>query len=133
MARKWTIYYGGPNGGARMAIRVTLNSHGVMLFNKRAYEAIGKPAAAELMLDEEENVIGLKPRDIRFQNAFPFKAGGSAKSKKYSYKFIHAAPFCKHFDIRPKSTILFTNPDMENDGTLLLDLNTAVNVGRGSR
>jgi hypothetical protein len=57
----------------------------------------------------------------------------SARHRKYEYRIVHTAAFCKHFDIYPKSTILFTKPDMENDGTLLLDLNTAVNVGRGSR
>ena len=133
MARKWTIYYGGPNGGVKMAIRITMNSRGVLLFNRRAWEAFGKPAAAELMFDEEENVIGLKPRDLRYQNAFPFKTTKGARREKYGYHFVYTAAFCKHFDIRPKSTILFTKPDMENDGTLLLDLNTAVNVGRGSR
>ena len=133
MARKWTIYHGGPNGGGKMLLRITLNSRGVMLFNKRAWEAIGSPAAAELMFDEDENVIGLKPRDIRFHNAFHIKGRNPGRDKKPNYRFIHAAPFCKHFDIRPKSTILFTKPDMENDGTLLLDVNTAVNVGRGSR
>ena len=133
MARKWTIYHGGPNGGVRMAVRITLNSRGVLLFNKRAWEAVGRPAAAELMFDEDENVIGLRPRDIRFQNAFPVKTSNGARHRKYEYRILHTASFCKHFDIRPKSTILFTQPDMENDGTILLDLKTAVNVGRGSR
>ena len=116
-----------------MAVRITLNSRGVMLFNRRAYEAMGSPAAAEIMFDEESNTIGLKPRDIRFQNAFPFKSKKYRRDTKYSYRIISASPFCKHFDIKPKSTILFTTPDLENDGTLLLDLNTAVSVGRGSR
>ena len=133
MARKWQVYYGGPNGGERMALRITLNSRGVMLFNRRAYEAMGSPGAAEIMFDEESNTIGLKPRDIRFQNAFPFKSKTNLKDRKYSYRIISASPFCKHFDIKPKSTILFTTPDLDNDGTLLLDLNTAVSVGRGSR
>ena len=133
MSRKWQVYQGGPNGGKRMALRITLNSKGVMLFNKRAYEAMGSPAAAELMFDEGSNTIGLKPRDIRFQNSFPFKSKAHGVSKKYNYRIISASPFCKHFDIHPKSTILFTTPDLDNDGTLLLDLNTAVSVGRGSR
>jgi hypothetical protein len=132
MKRKWSVYQGGPNGGEQMAVRITLNSRGVMLFNRRAYEAMGSPGAVELMFDEESNMIGLRPRDIRFQNAFPFKTK-STNLKKYNYRIISASPFCKHNDIHPKSTILFTTPDLENDGTLLLDLKTAVSVGRGSR
>lgn len=132
MARKWTVYQGGPNGGERMALRITLSSRGVMLFNNRAYQAMGSPGAVELMFDEENGVIGLRPRDIRFQNAFPMK-NEAKDAKKYQYRRINAASFCKHFDIKPKSTILFTQPDMDDNGTLLLDLGTAVNVGRGSR
>jgi hypothetical protein len=132
MARKWTVYQGGPNNGERLAVRVTLNSRGVILLNKAAYECMGSPGAVELMFDEEEGVIGLKPKDLRHQNAFPLK-GKWVDKKKYQYRIIHASPFCKHFDIQPKSTILFTQPDMDDDGTLLLSLDTAVNVGRGSR
>ena len=116
-----------------MALRITLNSKGVMLFNKRAYEAMGSPGGAELMFDEEQNTIGLRPRDLRFQNAFPFKVKKHSPTKQYHYRTISASPFCKQFDIRPKTTILFTTPDLDNDGVLLLDLNTAVSVGRGSR
>ena len=132
MSRKWTTYHGGPNQGERIRIRVTLNSRGVILLNKAAYECIGSPGAVELLFDEDEGVIGLKPKDLRHQNAFPLKYKGTS-SKKYQYRIISASPFCKHFDIKPKSTILFTQPDMDNDGTLLLALDTAVNVGRGSR
>jgi len=129
--RRWTKFEGGPNGGERMLLRVTLNSRGVMLFNSRAFEAIGSPAAAELMFDEESRVIGLRPRDLRFQNAFPFRH--IQRAPKYKYRILHAAPFCRHFDIKPKNTVLFTQPDMDNDGTLLLALESAVSVGRGSR
>ena len=132
MARKWTVYQGGPNNGERLAVRVTLNSRGVMLLNKAAYECMGSPGAVELLFDEEEGVIGLKPKDLRHQNAFPLKSKWVDK-KKYQYRLISASPFCKHFDIKPKGTILFTQPDMDNDGTLLLALESAVNVGRGSR
>ena len=116
-----------------MAVRITLNSRGVLLFNNRAFEAMGSPAAAELMFDEESNMIGLRPRDIRFQNAFPFKSKKYRRDTKYSYRILSASPFCQHYDIKPKGTILFTTPDLDREGTLLLDLNTAVSVGRGSR
>ena len=73
MSRKWTTYHGGPNQGERIRIRVTLNSRGVILLNKAAYECMGSPGAVELLFDEDEGVIGLKPKDLRHQNAFPLK------------------------------------------------------------
>lgn len=132
MARNWTKYQGGPNQGDRMAVRITLNPRGVILLNRRAYECIGSPGAVELMYDEDEQVIGLRPKDIRHSNAFPLKTKGT-NGRKYTYKVISASPFCKHFSIEPKGTILFTQPDLDNDGTLQLPLGSAVSVGRGSR
>lgn len=132
MKRNWTKYPGGPNQGDRMAVRITLNSRGVILLNRRAYECIGSPGAVELMYDEDEQIIGLKPKDIRHTNAFPLKIKSNQEGK-YNYRIISASPFCKHFSIEPKSTILFTEPDLDNDGTLQLPLGSAVAVGRGSR
>ena len=37
------------------------------------------------------------------------------------------------FDIAPRRTMLFTEIDLDDEGTLLLELKTAVAVGRGSR
>lgn len=132
MKRNWTKYLGRPNQGDRMAVRVTLNSRGVILLNRRAYECIGSPGAVELMYDEGEKVIGLRPKDIRHANAFPLKFKHT-NDNKYQYRIISASPFCKHFSIEPKYTILFTQPDLDNDGTLQLPLVSAVNVSRGSR
>ncbi len=129
---RWEIYQGTPNNRkSNGEPRVTLNHRRVFLLNQAAYEALGAVAAVELRYDERTRTIGLAPRDPRIQSAFPLK--GKVNNKKYNYKLIHAAPFCKHFEIKPKSTILFTNVDLDNDGTLLLELNTAVAVGRGCR
>ena len=128
---RWEVYPGVPNRLDRGGPRVTLNHRKVFLLNIAAYEALGGPAAVELRYDEETRTIGLTPKDPRNLTAFPLK--GKVNNKKYRYRIIHGAPFCKHFGISPKSTILFTNVDMDNDGTLLLELNTAVVVGRGFR
>ena len=128
---RWEIYSGVPNRVHRDGPRVTLNYRKVFLLNMAAYEALGMPAAVELRYDEHTRTIGLAPKDPRTLSAFPLK--GKSGSKKYNYRIIHAAPFCKHFDINPKRTILFTNVDLDNEGTLTLELNTAVAVGRGFR
>ncbi len=128
---RWEIYPGTPNRFRRGGLRVTLNHRKVFLLNEEASRALGDPAAVELRYDGNTRTIGLAPRDPRILSAFPLKKW--ANHKKYTYRIIHGAPFCKHFDINPKSTILFTNVDMDNEGTLLLELNSAVAVGRGFR
>lgn len=133
MIRHWTIYQGRPNSTDRSRPRVTLSRTKVFLLNKAAYEAMGAPAAVELRFDEGTRTIGLTPKDPRNQNAFPIKPKSGRSTKNYNYRVIHAAPFCRHFDIRPDSTVLFAEIDMDNEGTLLLEMNKAVKVGRGSR
>jgi len=128
---RWQVYRGLPNRVDTGGPRVTLNHRKVFLLNKSAVEALGTPAKVELRYDEDTRTIGLAPMDPRILSAFPLK--GKITQKKYSYRIIHAAPFCKQFGIAPRGTLLFTNIDMDNEGTLLLELNTAVAVGRGFR
>lgn len=128
---RWQVYPGAPNRKNGGGLRVTLNQRKVFLLNSVAYEAMGDPAAVELRYDENTRTIGLAPIDPRILSAFPLKA--KLNKNKYNYKIIFGTPFCKHFDINPKTTILFTNVDLDDDGTLLLELTTAVAVGRGYR
>ena len=128
---RWQVYTGLPNRvGTGNQPRVTLNHRKVFLLNRAACEALGSPAAVELRYDEDTRTIGLAPMDPRILSAFPLK---DHKARKYTYRIIHASPFCKQFGITPRGTLLFTNVDMDNEGTLLLELNTAVPVGRGFR
>lgn len=129
--RRWDVYPGFPNRIDRGGPRVTLNARGVFLLNQAAYAAMDSPRAVELRYDGDTRTIGLTPKDPRHQNAFPVK--GKPESKKWNYRLIHAAPFCKHYELTPRRTILFVDIDMDNDGTLTLELSTAVAVGRGFR
>jgi hypothetical protein len=133
MTKHWTIFEGKPNYVDKTKLRVTLNARKVLLFNRAAYEALGSPAAVEMRFDESTRAIGLLPRDPRHANAFPIKRRMSKPNSKYNYLLIHAAPFCGHFEIAPQRTMLFTNVDMDDDGVMMLELSSAVAVGRGSR
>ena len=130
---RWEVYQGTANRTHRDGLRVTLSGRKILMLNKAAFDALGGPPAAELRYDESTRTIGLFPRDIRIPNAFPIRRKSGGKVKKYNYMLIHASPFCKHHEINPTRTLLFTNVDLDNDGTLLLELNTAVNIGRGLR
>ena len=128
---RFEMFHGTPNRVNREGPRVTLNPRSVFLLNAAAYEALGQPAAVELGFDESTHTIGMIARDPRNLSAFPVK--GKVNNKRYTYRIIHAAPFCRHFEISPKRTILFTRIDLDNEGFLLLELSTAVAVTRGFR
>lgn len=129
--RNWQVYAGRPNRVTIGDLRVTLNHRKVFLLNQKVFEAMGFPAAVELRYDEDTRTIGMAPKDPRNLSAFPLK--GKVNNNKYKYRTVHGSPFCKQFGIDPKGTILFTNIDLDNDGTLILELNAAVPVGRGFR
>jgi hypothetical protein len=46
---------------------------------------------------------------------------------------IAAAAFCHHFRIKPTSTLLFQNVDIDNERVMHLDLMNTVTVTRGAR
>jgi hypothetical protein len=129
--RRWEVYPGYPNRVGLGGPRVTLNSRGVFLMNTTAYKAMKEPPAVELRYDPNTRTIGLAPKDPRNVNAFPVK--GKDNPRKYQYRIIHGSPFCKHYNITPRRTILFTQIDLDDDGTLTLELKTAVTVGKGIR
>ena len=134
MNRNWKIFLGGPNGTQRRGLpRVTLSKAKVFLLNRAAFECLGRPAAVELRFDRRTGTIGLAPTDAAAANAFPLKAKGDPLSRKYDYHTINAAAFCTAFHIWLKHTILFAEPTLDEEGTLLLEMSTAVVVSRGSR
>lgn len=130
LGTRWTVFSGRPNRANFVGPRVTLSPKMVLLFNKHAYEALGGPTAVELRFDEGSRTIGVLPVDIRCKNAFLLKSK-AAGNKKYSYRVIHASAFCKHFGITPSRTILFTDIEIDHEGTMTLEMSTAVVTGRG--
>lgn len=126
MIQHWTEFQGSPNRTDKDEARVTLNSRGTFLLNRKAYEAIETPAAVTLLFDENSGIIGLKPADIRLKNSFPIRQ----KDKRHN-RLIHASPFCKHFKIRIERTVLFNEVDIDNEGVMKLELKKTTSIGRG--
>ena len=126
MIERWTEFQGGPNRVDRDGLRVTLNSRGTLLLNGRTYEAMNTPSAVQLLFDENNSIIGLRAADPRLHNAFPVK-----QKDNQTNRLVHASPFCKHWGIKVKRTVLFNNVDMTNEGVLKLELNKTTSIGRG--
>ena len=130
MQNKWETFEGRQyRTEARTEPRVTLGAKGTFYLNGKAYEALKRPTAVEMLYEGSRRIIGLKPIDPRKRNAFVIKHHG----KGGTYKRISAAAFCSHFQLKYKNTLLFEQIDLDDDGVLMLDLNKAVRVTRGAR
>jgi hypothetical protein len=127
MNTRWEKFNGRPYGSVRDDMRVTLAKKCNIYINGKAYDALGRPGAVELLFDGNRRIIGLKPIDARRTNAFP------VHNHTARYKRIAAAAFCHHFRIKPTSTMLFQNVDIDPEGVMHLDLMNTVTVTRGAR
>lgn len=125
MSERWTEFEGRPNRRAGDVPRVTLSKRGVLLLNRVAYDALGAPAAVKFFYDEDSRVIGLKPEDARAANAFPVK-----QKDKWFNRTIYAHPFCRHFGIEIRRTVLFNEIDIDREGMMRLELNRTQTIGK---
>ena len=126
MKRQWEIFTGRPNAYSGEAeARITLGRNTIYL-NGKAFEALGSPGAVEMMFEGNERIIGLKPVDRGERNAFPVRQHG----RTGNYRRIAASAFCRHFRLDTRRTVLFDQPDIDNDGVMLLDLNSTIGVSK---
>jgi len=123
MIREWKLFKGGPSLPRRDRLYVTLNTRGMILINHKLFDEMGRPEAALLLYDERNQTIGVQPARPGEQYSFPLKIRGNA-----SHRSIYAWPFCKLFKLRPEKTVRFTDPKLDDDGILLLDLHNSHQV-----
>lgn len=109
----------------RDKVRVTLNTRGVFLLNKFAYEGMQSPGAVTLHFDPNNQVIGMKPADPQKSNAFRIK-----HKDKWNNRIVHGVSFCKHFKVNIERTVLFTGVRIHADGTMLIEIARAVGIGK---
>ena len=122
MIRQWDEYTAGPTKPRDERLHVTLNQKGVIFLNRKMHEVLGRPAAAILLFDRRNGLIGIRPANAK--HAFPLK-----KKSVGTGRIIHASPFCRHHGIKIDGSVVFNDLELEKDGTLTLALHTATNVG----
>lgn len=104
---------------------VTLQKKGPLSLNQAAYEAIGKPAAVELLYDRSNRLIGLRPTEPTNPRAYPVRAQAA---RNY---LIAGQAFTKYYDI---DTSVARRYEVEvRDGMLVIDLKTGGSVATGVR
>jgi hypothetical protein len=120
MKREWREI---PRDGRRAqwaGIYVTINKKGTIVMNRAAHERMGSPAAFHLLYDSANNTVGLKPTGERMRNAYPsHKSGRHGGQKVMAYRLITECSL--HID----QTLEFPDAEIDEDGTLILNLRTA--------
>lgn len=120
MKRNWKEI---PADGKRAqwaGIYVTMNSKGTIVMNRAAHEMLDSPAAFNLLYDPPNNVIGLKPTGERMKNAYPANRSGRHGGRK-----IAAYRLMVDCSLQIDQTLEFPDAEIDEDGTLILNLRTA--------
>lgn len=129
MNYKWETFEGRQHRhDARKEPRITLGPKGTIYMNRFAFDALGGPAAVEILFDGNRRVIGLKPTDPRKRNAFVIKDHGTG-----NYKRLSISSFCQHVRIKMDRTYMFDGVELTDDGVMLLDMAKMITVSRGAR
>lgn len=111
-----------PAGGVVrwQALYVTLNPKGEIRLSRTTYEKFGAPAAVQILFDDLNNRIGLKPTSPSFRNSFPMARNGSHGARR-----IYARSLLYEWHLDIPQTIRFYDAKIDEDGILVLDLRTA--------
>ncbi len=126
MKKQWEVFKGKANAYSDGSdARVTLGRNTFYL-NGKAFESLGSPAAVEFMFEDNERIIGMRPIDPAKKNAFHIRQHG----KTGNYKRIAASAFCRHIRLDTRETVLFDTPEIDDEGVMMLDLNSRIRVGK---
>lgn len=68
---------------------------------------MGEPDAVILFYDRRMQTIGIKRATLSKQNAYRLKL---KEAEKTSGRMLYAGNFCRHYNIRPDTTLAFINP-----------------------
>jgi len=120
MRTNWKTCPQGDVVGQWAKFYVTLNRRGFIVFSRKTYERLGSPSAFELLFDPTNNRIGLKPSVKGVRNAYTVCPNG-----KHGGKLVRAWRLLYEFNIDVTDTLEFQGVDVDQEGTLVLDLRTA--------
>jgi len=109
-------------------MRATLSRRGIITINRAAFRTMGQPQAVELLFDQVNSLIGLRPVSPTAENAIKLS---QRKDVGGSYR-IPAKNFCNYYQISTTSAVIFNNIQRQDDGTLILPLKEAAEFRRRS-
>ncbi|MEP6945535.1 MAG: hypothetical protein ABJA02_06415 [Acidobacteriota bacterium] len=124
IVRQWEEFAVGP-GDAGRRMHVSMDRKGTLLLGRTVFELMGEPEAVVLLFDRINSTIGVRPAQTLQANAYPILAKTGV-----TCRVIRSNRFCRHYSIRVPNTVAFDHPQIDPDGTLVLDLKTTRNVSR---
>lgn len=84
--------------------------------NQKAFEMLGSPKAVELLFDKINGLIGMRSCPPELRHAYNVRK----QNKSESY-IIGGKAFCNFYNIKPTTTAVFLEPELE-EGVLILNL-----------
>jgi len=97
-----------------------MNRKGEIALNKVAYKRLGEPTAFLIYYNRPNNMVALKPTAAAIKNAYPVRKQG-----RRGGRVIRAFRLLTEFGIKLPDTVEFPEPEIDQDGQLILDLRTA--------
>ena len=117
---------GGPTVSYSERLHVTINRGGTIFLNRKAHALMGSPQAVYLYYNREKDMIVIEPTlATTAAAAFTLR-----ETPPITGRYIRANPFCKHFGIRPDTTLRFIDPTTDATGCLYLKLQETVATPR---
>ena len=105
-------------------IRVSVNERGNIYLSRSALDALNGPEAVVLLYDREHRTIGIMRAAADRRNAHRLKK----KDRRGRGMTVYAADFLRHYDVKLDRTMAFKQPILDENGFLVLDLNTLVPI-----
>lgn len=108
-------FLGGANEPKHGRLYATISKQSIIWLNVNCYRMLGEPKGARLHFSRKDGIIAVEPvSEAPWDNTFPVRS-----TKRTGYR-ICALPFCKHFGIRIDTTERFDEPQLTEDGRMLL-------------
>ena len=95
---------------------LTIQRRGMLSLNRGSYEALGKPAAVELLFNRERRAIAIRPADPATPRAYAVRAQGAAGGSSSTY-LVPGRSFTTHYGI---DTTVARRYGVERRGEMLL-------------
>ncbi|MBL8181328.1 MAG: hypothetical protein JNL64_06905 [Blastocatellia bacterium] len=99
---------------------VTLNRKGQIVMSRKTYRRAGEPEAFNILFDDVNNRIGLKPTRLSMKNAYRVAPCG-----RHGGKMVRAYRLLTEYNIDLPATVQFQNIEFDEGDVMILDLRTA--------
>ncbi len=127
MELKWEEFEEGPENQTGEHLHVTLNRFGNLYLNGKTLEAMGEPDAVVMLFEPRQRVIGIKCAPIGKHNAYRLRRKDRDRTQG---RVLYVANFFRRHHIKPDKTFAFVGPKVDDNGVLILNLQTVRPAGR---